>query len=77
MGVQLAGLEPGTTDAFVIRFYDDNGGAPGAEIFQQEITSWAESVLRRHVHPTEPWVGYEFTADLSLRSLFRRTASTG
>jgi hypothetical protein len=35
--------QPGNTQGFVIRFYSDNNGRPGTELFEQEVTQFNET----------------------------------
>jgi hypothetical protein len=37
--------QPGNTEGFVIRFYSDNNGLPGTELFEQESTQFNETEI--------------------------------
>jgi hypothetical protein len=53
----------GHTEGFTIRFYDDNNGAPGNRIFEQDVSTFTEELY--YTHPTLGFGGYHYQVDLS------------
>jgi hypothetical protein len=57
-----AAVEPGNTEGFTIRIYEDNAGSIGARIFEQDVFTFTETEY--YVHPSLGFPGYHTEVDL-------------
>jgi hypothetical protein len=56
-------VQPGNTQGFMVRFYADAGGAPGAMLSTQDVMAFTETQF--YVHPSLNWPGYHYTLTLN------------
>src|SRR3954462_12232455 len=55
-------VQPGNTHGFMVRFYQDNGGAIGPMISTQDVPTFTETQF--YIHPSLGWPGYHYTLNL-------------
>jgi hypothetical protein len=55
-------VEPGNTQGFMIRFYENIGGAVGPLLLTQDVMSFTRTQF--YVHPTLGWPGYKYSLEL-------------
>src|SRR6185436_411055 len=57
-------VEPGHTQGFMIRFYTDNNGAPGALLLTQDVAEFTEEVYYTWP-PPQNWNGFHYVVNLT------------